>query len=387
MEEIRTIRGQEARITFLRLDNGTEYMTDNLKELLKKEKITLDKSPPYTSDLNGTAERFNLEIQQKIRCVLFDSRFPLQMWAYALQFILTVYNRTPRKALRGKIPYEEMFRKPCTVKYFRRFGCACYFLDTKARAKFGDRSVDGFLVGCADTHYLIIDPHTGKVYRSKNVRFTESKTYGDIYVRENKTTVLTDPPVSSQDEGRKFFYPTDEESVEKTTPNETLRDAREKFSLLCGDFCSENNAYEAYNINVDDEPETYGNAKQSLGWDDWRKAVEDEFNSHFKNETWKIIKRSEVPSSQAIMSSKWIFKRKEVANGEKIYKARLVVRGFSDKNIYDRTEVYAPVARLTDVRFFLSMVNKYKLILTYIDVKTAFLNGLLEKEAYNYGDT
>lgn len=70
LENIRKIREKEAKLTFLRLDNGTEYLTESMKEFIKKENITLQLVPTYLSYLNGTVERYNLELQQKIRCLL-----------------------------------------------------------------------------------------------------------------------------------------------------------------------------------------------------------------------------------------------------------------------------------------------------------------------------
>lgn len=60
MENAKILKGENAKITFLRLDNGTEYCTENMKKLIEKERITLEHTPPYTPNLNGTAERFNL---------------------------------------------------------------------------------------------------------------------------------------------------------------------------------------------------------------------------------------------------------------------------------------------------------------------------------------
>lgn len=82
------------------------------------------------------------------------------------------------------------------------------------------------------------------------------------------------------------------------------------------------------------------------------------------------------------MSARWLFKIKEETNRKKVYKARLVIRGFGDTNKYDRTETYAPVARVTDVKFLLSVGNKFNLELHQFYVKTAFLNGYLDKKVY-----
>lgn len=47
------------------LDNGTEYLTEDMKELMKKEKFILSPAPLYTP-LNGTAECLNLSLPRII---------------------------------------------------------------------------------------------------------------------------------------------------------------------------------------------------------------------------------------------------------------------------------------------------------------------------------
>ncbi len=75
-------------------------------------------------------------------------------------------------------------------------------------------------------------------------------------------------------------------------------------------------------------------------------------------------------------------KIKVEADGGLRYKSRLVAKGFADKNFYNRSEIYAPVARLSDVTFVLIVGNKYNLELKQFDIKAAFLNGSLQKAVY-----
>ena len=79
-----------------------------------------------------------------------------------------------------------------------------------------------------------------------------------------------------------------------------------------------------------------------------------------------------------LVSSRWIFKRKINKNGQVKYKARLVIRGFQDRNEYELRETYAPVSRLAVIRSALAIINKQDLDVVQLDVKTAFLNGKLE---------
>ena len=64
------------------------------------------------------------------------------------------------------------------------------------------------------------------------------------------------------------------------------------------------------------------------------------------------------------------------------FKARLVVKGFIQKEGIDYFDTYAPVARISTIRVLIALASIYKLQIYQMDVKTAFLNGELEEKIY-----
>ncbi|KAF3638957.1 putative premnaspirodiene oxygenase-like [Capsicum annuum] len=64
------------------------------------------------------------------------------------------------------------------------------------------------------------------------------------------------------------------------------------------------------------------------------------------------------------------------------YKARLVVKGFKQKEGLDYFNTYLPVTRITSIRMLISLAAVYGLEIHQMDVKIAFLNGELEEEIY-----
>lgn len=75
----------------------------------------------------------------------------------------------------------------------------------------------------------------------------------------------------------------------------------------------------------------------------WRRAVEEEELALIKNHTWT---KPTLPAGRKAITAKIIFKKKRGADGKiNRYKARLVVRGFSQRPGIDYNETYAPVIR------------------------------------------
>jgi hypothetical protein len=84
-----------------------------------------------------------------------------------------------------------------------------------------------------------------------------------------------------------------------------------------------------------------------------------------------------------VVSSKWLFKIKNVDDGSiDNYKERFFPRGFSQKEDIDYEETFTPVARCTLIRTNIALAAKMKWKLQKMDVKTTFLNGVIEEEVY-----
>jgi hypothetical protein len=113
---------------------------------------------------------------------------------------------------------------------------------------------------------------------------------------------------------------------------------------------------------------------------EWADAMTEEYQSIIKNDVWEIVPR---PKSKNVVSSKWLFKIKHAADGSiENYKARFVTRGFSKKEGIDYEETFAPIAIYTSIRTIIALAAKMKWKLHQMDVKTTFLNGVIEEEVH-----
>ena len=80
---------------------------------------------------------------------------------------------------------------------------------------------------------------------------------------------------------------------------------------------------------------------------------------------------------------KWVYKTKCNDEGKvDKHKARMVVKGYKQKHGIDYEETFAPVARMETVRAVLAIAAQHKLKVHQMDVKSAFLNRVLEEEVY-----
>jgi hypothetical protein len=126
---------------------------------------------------------------------------------------------------------------------------------------------------------------------------------------------------------------------------------------------------------LEKEPTCFEEAIQKKEWAD---AMTEEYQSIIKNDLWEIVP---IPKSKDVVSSKWLFKIKHVVDGSiKKYKARFVARGFSQKEAIDYEETFALVARYTSIKTIIALATKMKWKLHQMDIKTTFLNGVIEEE-------
>lgn len=133
-------------------------------------------------------------------------------------------------------------------------------------------------------------------------------------------------------------------------------------------------------LAIGEEPGTYEQAIESDDHTQWERAMNEEYDSLIKNRTWNLV---DPPKDQKVIDNRWVFKLKQNPDGSiDRYKARLVVRGFTQEYGIDYQETFSPVVKFTSVRAILALAASKQMKLQQFDVKTAFLNGDLEEDVY-----
>jgi hypothetical protein len=123
------------------------------------------------------------------------------------------------------------------------------------------------------------------------------------------------------------------------------------------------------------EPKDIGH---TLSDQNWVNSMHEELENFERNQVWELV---DPPPGCKPIGTKWVWKNKEGEKGEVVKnKSRLVAQGFSQKEGINYEETFAPVARLEAIRILLAFSVAKGFKLHQMDVKSAFLNGVLEEE-------
>jgi hypothetical protein len=112
----------------------------------------------------------------------------------------------------------------------------------------------------------------------------------------------------------------------------------------------------------------------------WRATMVDELESIKENKTSSLV---DVLKGHKVIGLKWVFTPKHDEHGDVVkHKARLVEKGYVQRQGVDFEEVFAPVVRMESVWVLLILAAHNNWSMHHMDVKSTFLNGVLGEEVY-----
>lgn len=125
------------------------------------------------------------------------------------------------------------------------------------------------------------------------------------------------------------------------------------------------------------EPSNFQEASKNQLWKD---AMVEEYSSIMKNSVWEVVPQLE---DKSVVELRWLYKIKHVVDGSvEKFKAHFVAKGFSQEEGIDYDENFTLVARYSSIRAIIFVVAQMGWKIHQMDVKTTFLNGVIEEDIY-----
>jgi hypothetical protein len=133
-------------------------------------------------------------------------------------------------------------------------------------------------------------------------------------------------------------------------------------------------------LDSGDDP-TWAEALASPDREYWIAGGRDELKSLEDLQVFILVPRSEVPRGQRPLKGKLVCKRKRDDEGNIVrYKVRYVAKGYAQRYGIDYDKTTSPTTRLESFRIILHIAASLGWDLQQIDIKTAFLHGVLPEE-------
>jgi len=103
------------------------------------------------------------------------------------------------------------------------------------------------------------------------------------------------------------------------------------------------------------EPKTYQEAMSSAHSKNFISAMDEEMAAIKDNNTWYL---TSLPKDRKELGSKWIYKTEKDSTGKiKLFKARIIAKGFSQIEGLYFFETFAPLAKTISIRLILGLAN------------------------------
>jgi len=357
--------------------------------LCEKHGIIHEFSSPKTPQKNGVVERKNRTLQEMARTMIHENNLAKHFWAEAVNRACYVQNRIYIKPILEKTTYELFKGRRPNISYFHQFRCTCYIPNNKLYLKkFDAKAQRGIFVGYSERSkaYKVYNSKTLCVEESMHVKFDDKEpgnetpkqdeSVADIQVSED----TLEPDQIAENEEIQETEITAEAQDEAQNGSQQANQSKNTFKY-------KSSHHEDQIIGNKESPirtRSYFRHEESmiglLSDDGWILAMQEELNQFERNDVWDLVHKLQQKN---IIGTKWVFRNKLNEQAEVFRnKARLVAQGYSQQEGIDYTKTFALVARLEAIKLLLSYAVNHGIILYQMDVKSAFLNGVISEEVF-----
>nr|GEV45905.1 retrovirus-related Pol polyprotein from transposon TNT 1-94 [Tanacetum cinerariifolium] len=424
----------ELQCLYLHKVKECECLALKLSKQTKSVGITQQFSAARTLQQNGVVERRNRTLVEAVRTMLTFANLPLFLWVEAIATTCFTQNHSIIHKRFDKTPYELINKRKPNIKFFRVFGCQCYLLkEYEDVGKLMAKGDIGVFVGYSkeSAAFRIYNKRTRKIHESVNMNFdeisemaskqfslepglsnlNETRKSSNLSVSKVKEALKKDLEDLFQDFYDEYFdsskimkssitnveTPINEDVFHEVSesfqgessssslnddvqqsPEEVILPSSNTQSIPINMVPNGDEASTSHNVFNDRLDDAYFDA--TLRDVDWVSAMQEELDQFSRLKVWRLVPR---PECKSVIKTTWIFKNNKDESSLVIQnKARLVAVGNSQQEGIDYDETFVPVAQIEAIRLFLAYAAHKDFTVFQMDVKAAFLNGILKEEVY-----
>nr|GEZ52597.1 putative ribonuclease H-like domain-containing protein [Tanacetum cinerariifolium] len=400
------------KVKIFRSDNGTEFKNHDLNQFCRMKGIKREFSVARTLQQNEIAERKNRTLIEVARTMLADSLLLILFWAEAVNTACYVQNRILVTKPHNKTPYELLLGRTPSIGFMRPFGCPVTIVNTlDPLGKPDEKADEGFLVGysVSSKAFRVFNSRTRIVQETLHINFlenqpnvagngptwlfdidtlTQSMNYQQVAagnrpnssadpqntnvdaafdVKENETEVHVS--LSSSDKTKKHDPKTKREAKREDTNMVTAASAPVT-------AVGPNSTNNTNNFNAADPSDNV----VSLNFEIRGKSLFVDPSQYPDDPDMPALEDIIYSDDEEDVGAEADFSNLETSI---IVSPILTTRVHKDHpvtQIIDYEELFAPVARIEDIRLFLAYASFMSFMVYQMDVKSAFLYETIKEE-------
>ncbi|GJV27614.1 putative ribonuclease H-like domain-containing protein [Tanacetum coccineum] len=327
------------KVKIIRCDNGTEFKNNDMNQFCGMKGIKREFSVARTPQQNGVAERKNRTLIEAARTMLADSLLPTTFWAEAVNTACYVQNRVLVTKPHNKTPYELLHGSGPD-----------WLFDIDLLTNF--MNYEPVTVGNQTNRNAVHRAQRMQLLMILDLRAKLDKLLvqqKEAYANSTNRISTVSPSVSAV--GQSFINAND-------LPTDPLMP------------------------DLEDTTDLLNTGIFSGTYDDEDVGAEADLNNLeiTMNKVWRLV---DLPKSKHAIGTKWVYRNKKDEREIVVRnKARLIAQGYTQEEGTDYDKVFAPVARIEAIKLYLAYASFMRFIMYHMDVKSAFLYGIIEEEVY-----
>ncbi|GKC82358.1 putative ribonuclease H-like domain-containing protein, partial [Tanacetum coccineum] len=376
--------------------------------------------------------------EMKARTMLADSKLPTTSWAEVVNTDCYVQNRVLVIKPYNKTPCELFLGRKPALGFMRPFGCPVTILNTLDHlGKFDGKADEGFFVGYSTNSkaFRVFNSRTRIIEENLHVRINENapNMIGSgpnwLFDLDSLTKTMNYQPVfvgnQTNSSAANDKKDDDQEGDQGQEDNDARDDQDKEESVNSINILNAANSKEVNDAEANTDMELPNDPNMPPLEDIVYSKDEDDVGAeaditnldsnipvspipttkihkdrpldqligdvHSVTQTRRMSKIMDehglslvdLPNGKRAIGTKWVYRNKKDERGIVVRnKARLVAQGHTHEEGIDYDEVFAPVARIEEIRLFLAYASFMDFTVYQMDVKSAFLYGTIEEEVY-----